>query len=260
MIIFLYGPDDYRREGKKRELIAGFEQKHSRIGIGHFDFRDEGAADRFEVFVKSQSMFSAMRLAVATQVLGNTADAFAHELKSLLKSKDLVVVLSERDEPRKIFSFLLRKPVVVQKFGLLRGAEWESFVRREAERRNLDLEGSACALLSDAYKGDSWRVATELEKARFLGKPHLDSGDLRRLDVELAPDFWPLLEGLKSQSRAVRLSSLERFFSIGEPAGKVFYILASQWLERAQAFASYDALIKSGRLDYEEALVDLAMS
>jgi hypothetical protein len=43
---------------------------------------------------------------------------------------------------------------------------------------------------------------------------------------------------------------------MSDPAPKLFNILASQWKEKISQFARYDLAIKSGKLDYEEALLD----
>ena len=46
MIIFLYGPDDYRREEKKRWYIAEFKKKYPKSTMGVFDFTEaKGLAD-----------------------------------------------------------------------------------------------------------------------------------------------------------------------------------------------------------------------
>jgi hypothetical protein len=47
---------------------------------------------------------------------------------------------------------------------------------------------------------------------------------------------------------------------MNEAGPKLFNILASQWKEKTAAMAEFDFAIKSGKLEYEEALVDLVIS
>ena len=63
MIIFLYGPDDYRRLQKKREILAEFKKKHSDLGVCIFDMTS-GATDDLEEFLRAQSIFENKKLAV----------------------------------------------------------------------------------------------------------------------------------------------------------------------------------------------------
>ena len=48
--------------------------------------------------------------------------------------------------------------------------------------------------------------------------------------------------------------------SLNDPPPKIFNILAAQWQEKTPHMAAYDLAIKSGKLDYEEALTDLLIS
>jgi len=45
-----------------------------------------------------------------------------------------------------------------------------------------------------------------------------------------------------------------------DPAAKIFNILAAQAGEKIPRMADYDIAVKSGKLDYEEVLLDLAIS
>ena len=80
-----------------------------------------------------------------------------------------------------------------------------------------------------------------------------------RFDLDVAPNYWGLLNGVKGYDVRSRLSALETLLAMNDPAAKLFNILASQWKEKIPQFAKYDAAIKSGKLEYEEALVDLVI-
>ena len=255
MIIFLYGPDDYRREEKKKEIIKEFRNKHSNLGLDYFDFSNDGEFSRFEDFVKSQSLFQEAKLAVVRGAFENPSEELMDELKLLEDNNSTTVLISEVDEPPKG----LDKKTLTQEFEYLKGVRWEAFIEAEAKKRGLKLTGRAISFLAAVYEGDTWRLITELDKMSFLSRPLVDRADLENLGLDIVPNFWELLSGLKSQNLTRRLTSLETIFSKNEPAGKIFNILAYQWPDGLGVFAEYDLLVKSGKLDYEEVFVDLAI-
>ena len=73
MIILLYGPDDYRREQKRREIVAEFTKKHDALGVDFFNLQDDGAFDSLTAFLRNQSIFETKKLAVLSGVLPSRA-------------------------------------------------------------------------------------------------------------------------------------------------------------------------------------------
>ncbi len=260
MIIFLYGPDDYRRLRKKQELVGEFRKKRSDFGIKVFDASRTGWQDEFAEFAANQPLFEPARLAVLENAFEEVEAApLAKMLKPLLTDdRGLTVLLSERDKPVKALQFLIDKPARFQKFETLAGAEWEGFISVEAKRCGVDLAVPAARLLAAVYAGNSWGLATELEKLGSLGRA--SAADIAELGLETPLDYWALLTGLRSHDVRSRLAALERLFSTGDPPAKIFNILASQWKEKTAVMAEYDFIVKSGKLDYEDVLVGLAIS
>lgn len=261
MIIFLYGQDDYRRTEKKKSVIEEFQKKHSVFGIGSFDLSSDENMPQFHDFVRSQSIFDPARLTIVENAFESAnKEALAKELKELAKAPKTTVLLSEREKPAKTLQFLLKPPALSQSFDILRGKEWESFVKEEARKRGVKLAESALSFFAAAYGGDSWRLVTELEKMRWIQKSIIEKEDLECLGLEIAPNFWNLLYGLREPDISQRTALLERVFAENEPPAKIFNILAAGWQEKVPAMARYDLAIKSGKLEYEEALVDLILS
>jgi hypothetical protein len=289
MIIFLYGPDDYRRDEKRRWFVAEFVKKYGGLGVGYFDLGEahlpapppdplrgskragraqasggqEGGFERFVEFTRNQSLFGPEKLAVVEHAF-SAADEVSEkqlvaELKPLVDRKGTTVLITDSKKPVKAFDFLLKKPVLVEHFNYLEGAAWLRFVEQEAARRGVRLSRDAAVFLAEVYAGDTWRLATELEKMSLLGTSSIERRDLAHLDAELAPEFWGLMNGLRSPRLPERLAALERCFGTKEPAGKLFNILAYQWPEKLSAMAGYDLAVKSGKLGYEEVLLDLAI-
>jgi DNA polymerase III delta subunit len=266
MIIFLYGPDDYRRAQKKRDLIAEFQKKRSDLGMRSFDLLAKDWRDEFQEFSRSGSLFESARLAIFENAFELEPKMLKGIVEPFITDKSITILLSEHDKPLKAVSFLLEKPVISQKFENMEGAEWINFVASEAKKQGTKLTASAAQFLATVYQGNSWALATELQKLSGYknGTPAqpgvIDKKDLDAFDLEAAPDYWMLLNGLKSFDIRARLGTLEKLFSMSDPPAKIFNIMAAQAGQKIPQFAEFDFAIKSGKLDYEEALVDLAIS
>jgi DNA polymerase III delta subunit len=259
MFIFLYGPDDYRRIQKKRWFIAEFEKKHGTTGLGLFDLEAEGATDAFLEFVRSQSIFSSAKLAVLENAFEMDTPKLAKLLKPLVNDKATTILICESGKAVKALAFLTEKPSLSQKFESLEGADWNTFIKAEAKKMGVTLGDTAATFLGTIYQGNSWALITELQKLSAL-KSSIEKKDLDVLDLEAAPNYWALLNGLKSYDGKIRLYALEKLFALNDPAAKIFNIVAAQAGEKIPRMAEYDRMVKSGKLDYEEVLVDLAIS
>ncbi len=270
MITFLYGPDDYRRLQKKKEIVAEFRKKHSALGLGFFDLAAEEALDDFFEFVRSQSIFENAKLAVLENTFELDESKAAKLLKPLITQKNVTILISEKDKPVKALAFLLAKPSLAQKFENLAGVELRAFIKAEATKAGLNISDAAAEFLGTIYEGNSWALVTELQKlssfkvssdraAVRAGGTTIDKKDLDALDLEAAPNYWTLINGLKSYDARIRLSALEKLFAINDPSPKIFNILAAQAGEKIPRMAAYDLAVKSGKLDYEEALLDLIL-
>jgi DNA polymerase III delta subunit len=180
-------------------------------------------------------------------------------LHEVVAKKATIVLCSEKEEPAKTFRFLLKNPVIFQKFDYLLGYEWEKFIRVEAKKFGLNLRDTALRLLAEIYKENTWGLITEFQKLSTLKSGEISGEDLDKLGLEVSPNYWAMLDGLKSSNLAGRLVALEKLFGAEEPMPKVFNILSSQWREKTSLMAEYDLKVKSGKMDYEECLLDLVL-
>jgi DNA polymerase III delta subunit len=262
MIIFLYGPDDYRRSEKKRALIAEFSKKRSEIGLGVFDLEDKNALEPLAEFLRTQSIFEKAKLAVLENAFELDAPKLAKLLKPFVEEKNVTILIAEKDKPVKALAFLLEKPTISQKFEQLAGAEFVAWIGAEAKENGVKLTAAAAHFLASVYEGDTWGLVTEIQKLAGLGKAGapIDKKDLDVFDFEVAPNYWGLINGLKSFDIKNRLYAFETMLAGNDPPAKIFNILASQWQEKIPHMAEYDLAVKSGKVDYEEALVDLLIS
>jgi len=259
MVIFLYGPDDYRREAKKREILAEFQKKRSDLGVGKFDLTSDGELEKFREFLISQSLFQSAKMVILDNAFELEAKVLKKMLLEVLENKNITVLMSEKDKPVKVLDFLLKEPVVNQKFEFLEGREWENFILKEAKRVEVKITAGALRFLAAVYQNNSWGLVTELEKLAGLGKELVDVKDLEELGVEQRPIFWSLIMGFKSQNLEQKLWALEKVLGSSEEPAKIFNILAYQLPDKLSDLARYDLMVKSGKLEYEEALLNLAI-
>jgi DNA polymerase III delta subunit len=266
MIIFLYGPDDYRRSEKKRSIVEEFSKKRSELGLGVFDLEEKTAIESLVEFLKTQSIFEIAKLAVLENAFEFDAPKLAKLLKPFIEEKNVTILIAEKDKPLKALAFLLEKPVLTQKFEQLAGTEWTMFIQTEAKKNDVRLTPAAAQFLGTIHNGNTWGLITEIEKLRGFKNGAsgagdvIDKKDLDIFDFEVAPNYWGLINGLKNYDIKNRLYAFETMLAANDPPAKIFNILASQWQEKTPHMAEYDLAVKSGKVDYEEALVDLLIS
>ncbi|HUX35667.1 MAG TPA: hypothetical protein VMV71_01380 [Candidatus Paceibacterota bacterium] len=274
MIIFLHGPDEYRRLQKKKEIIAEFRKKHEGVAISRFDLADKEEFPKFAEFIGSQSLFDPKKLAVLENVFevigGETLKKeLSARLKEAAKNPDITVLVSEKNKSSEGLTFLAGKSTNIkhQDFPYLTGVKWESFISEAAKENGIMLQPAAVKFLAEAYQNDTWMLVTEIGKISGIPNPSTSSGqgksigikELESLDIEINPDYFGLLKNLKNYEMGARLASLEKLFLLNEAMPKVFNMIAYQIPDKLPQLAKYDVLVKSGKLEYEEVLVDLIL-
>jgi len=242
MIIFLYGPDSYRRQQKQKEIAAEYQKKHSALTVERFYLDEAGDWQRFRDFVLNQSLFGGCRLAVMSHLVAEKE--LVKILKNNLETKNLILLISADDRPAKEWEFLLSEPALSQLFGHLTLKGLNNFILEESKRRGLRLRQSVIGRLAAVYRNDSWGLVTEIDKLALGGRP---PANFPRINL------WPAL-------KKINLPFMERLLIQEDPA-KIFNLLAYQAPPRDKIrLADYDVLVKSGKLDYEEALTDFLIS
>lgn len=261
MIIFLYGPDTYRRDVRKRFYTAEFAKKYSEHGIARVDLEAADGLAALDLAARSRSLFEPAKLILADGFadMDATPKKFLAALEPFMKDKQLNILLTADKKPVKAFEPLTKAPVTSAAFEHLEGAAWAKFLKDEAAAQGVDLEPAAMSLLAKTYEKDSWGAVTELAKLSGARR-RLTAANLAALGLEVAPDFFPLIQTLRSPRVGDRLAALARLEHDNEPAAKTFNIIAALWTQRTPHFAAYDRAVKMGRMDYEEALADLAIS
>lgn len=260
MLIFLYGADSYRRIQKLNEVVEAFRKEQSNLSYERFDLNDEEEFFKFQHFAGNRSIFNPVRLAVLDHFDKLTAGNLK-ELKVILKNnyqnEDLIIVLNSTNKPTG-FTVLLKKPTKIQDFPALKDAEINSFIKETAKSLGFPIDTPTTRALIQAFGNNSWGIATELERMALIQAK-------TPLSMEKPADnFFPLVNTLKyGRSLRDRLVALEMILSDrkDEPA-KIFNMLAYRLRNEAEAnlLADYDVAVKSGKLEYEEVLLDYALS
>jgi hypothetical protein len=181
-------------------------------------------------------------------------------LKKEVKTEKNFLILSDSKAPGKKFQFLARSPVQAQEFNSLEGVRLEMFVKKEAIVHGLTFSPLALQFfihsLSEGTER-SWRAVRELEKiklAKFV-QP-VQKEDLRELLFWRGETKLFLLgkKILASQNVGQNLGILETAL-FQEESSYVFNTLGFQAVGKvALTLADYDISVKSGKLEYEEAL------
>lgn len=256
MIIFLYGPDSYRRAYKEREIIDAYHSKHGSLSSAWFDLGEKNGLDGLKEFLANSSMFEPDKLAVIEQPFKAAAGELQDALKPYLDNgtKTTILIVSESKAPAKL-SFLISKPSRSQEFGLLSGKELENFILKEAEDRGVKLKTGVVGELAQGFGGDTWSIVTELDKLVLMKK--------QVVEAKALPNYYELINGLKyGRDIRSRVVALELILSERkDDAARVFNSIAYKLKSAREAvlLADYDVAVKSGKLDYEEVLLDLAL-
>ena len=257
MIIFLYGEDSYRRLKKQLAIETAYEAKRGNLSKERFDLSDPNEVVRLRNFLVNRSMFEDKKLAV----INNLYEAEGNkDLKEYLKNEvdgkeSVLLIIADKTHPVK-FKFLVDVPVQAQEFAALSDSQLNSFISKEAERLGLKLSAETVKSIRELFSGDTWGIVTELEK--------LSLSSSRDIQKKRNDDYFSLINALKGYGDFKRkLSALEIILSDrrDDPA-RVFNSLSYRLSNKkeAEVFANYDVAVKSGKLDYEEVLLDFVLS
>ena len=267
MIIVLYGPDNYRRSKKINSIVSEFIKKHPHASVQNFDFSylpEEGLAG-LEGFIKNQSLFESAKLGVLKNVLieCDNRRALKKLLEEAMNSEAATLVLSEEKSVPREFSFLKEDKnsgnVKLQEFAILDEEQISAYIRKEAEARGVNLNAFAQRILAEKFEIDTWGLVMAIEKLSLFDKPSFGGEIADILDIYEENNFFNCIGQMAHGDLQTKISTLERLLAEKGDGAKIFNVLAYQKKEHIVQFADYDVAIKSGKIDYEEALLDFVL-
>ena len=253
MLLHIYGPDDYRRHRAMRDILSQYRAKHPEGMDGYFDCSEDGAMSALQQFTREQGLFAKKQLAVIV----NPGDGERPLVKLLKYQQDnekcVLLVVAEKKLP-KDFALLYGEAVGPKKkeYAELTGAAFATFLKQEVGEKGLSVSGQVLADVSALYAGDTWGAVTELLRVASGGAV---------AEKREAGDFIAAIRGLHASGRPdTRLRSLFLLLENDDPA-KVFNMAAAFSGGAGKVrFADYDIAVKSGRIGYEEALLEYVLS
>jgi len=258
MVIFLYGEDSYRRLQKQKEILEVYHKKYGNLSYDKFDLIEDNDTNKLKEFVSNRSMFDKVKLAVADNIF-KTSDKKVVKtiLKENLGNKDVLFLVNSEKKPAAEFKFLIEDPVQSQEFSLLEGVKLNSFINKESLNRGFKLSPEMVGLLKEFFKNDSWGIITELDKIALMKDKKFEN------DNYSDRNYFELIGALRNKRNMPQgLIALEVMLSEHhDDAARIFnslsYFLRDR--ESAELFADYDVAVKSGKFDYEEALLDFVV-
>ena len=259
MLITLYGADSYRRLRKLKEIVDAYTLKQGNFSRERFPLVEKEDLDKLKGFLSGQSMFSPKKLVILDEPFEfEDTKALKELLKGHRDSKETTILISTTKKHPAAFKFIEEEPNKFEEFALLKGKDIISFIKKEADRWGVPLDVREITSIADSLGSDTWKIATELEQIALKGGKKVDTKQFA-----LQAEYFPNLNSLKrGGSMGERLVALEKLIGDrGDDPGRVFNGLAYQLknAEEAQMYADYDIAVKAGKLEYEEALLAIAL-
>ncbi|MCK9187265.1 MAG: hypothetical protein PHS16_00075 [Candidatus Colwellbacteria bacterium] len=265
MIIFLYGEDSFRRKRKYSEITSEFIKKNGTLGFSEFD------DDDFKGFlecVKNRSIFTPLTLTAVKNIeLNSLSKDFFDALKKISSKiasrKDEIMLISSSDEnPPSNMNFLTESPAISQEFKQLPKEKFIFFIIKIANEKGIKLSKENAENLSLSLDKDLWAISSELDKMASAKNISLPA----KKDIFIG-SYFELLNSLKfGKSREKKLIALELLLNkLKEDPARIFNGLAYSAPRNVSSedwfslMADYDIAIKSGKMDYEEVLLDFAI-
>src|SRR3989338_7935126 len=233
MIIYLYGPDSYRRQEKLKSIIADYKKKHSAFAVERLDLENKEDWDKLKDFIKSRSLFDELKLGIVengSALNGSASSPLRKEYISLLReninAKEPILLVLDDKAPNKDFKFLLDKPVISQEFENYDYQKFGIFIQMEAKKRGIGLDAECQNLLAQMYSGNTWGLITELDKLALLDEKKITKTILEKhAEISLPLNIFSALGEMQSARNAgARLSVLEELFSRSQDPAMSFNI------------------------------------
>lgn len=267
MIILLHGPDSYRRQKNLEKTRDSYLEKYGLVSADSFDLETEDGFSQFKNFFQQGNLFGAKKLGILKNISALNKEE-AGQLKILLeeaiKSEEATLIISEA-ELTGDFQFLEEKAAKKFHYPELESGKMEFFIKKEAEERKINLAPETIRLMAKIFNKDTWSLITELEKMEFLeSKIPITPAMLEQtISWFEEPEIFRYMDFVSKHANAAqKIPVLENLFLNKEESAKIFNIFTSrQYLdfETLKKLADCDVAIKSGKLDYELALIDMAL-
>lgn len=249
MVILLAGPDLYRSHQRLRVLRDAFRQKHDPAGFGMTTV--DGATmtvDELRSAVSTRGFFGTKRFLAIDPYAASSAvvdvKKLAEFLAPVVKDDETIVVVRQTDASAKATSRVTKRKKTtgsraasltipdakVENFGLLSPAEQRVWVTAEAKSSGGQISSRAAEMLVAACQGDTWRMATELEKLlAYAGDKSIQPADVEAMvSVAAESNIFGLTDAVGLGQRSLAVKLLHRELAAGVHPLVLLAALASQ--------------------------------
>jgi hypothetical protein len=230
-------------------LLTPYQKKYPDSRVGYFDIAEQEDFAKLKEFVGTPGLFAKVGLAVVYHPEEGEKE-FIKFLKTLAEEAGSTVVVVADKKPTKDFAFLLNGKE--KEFELLSGLEFLKFLKADAIEQGLLTSDAELKEIGAVYDGDLWGAMTEVQRVAFGGAVTERARQF---------DFIGLIRTMTGGSRIdQKLKALALLLEYDD-AAKVFN-MASAFAGGAGKvkMADYDIAIKSGKLEYAEALLEYALT
>ncbi|MDO8496567.1 MAG: DNA polymerase III subunit delta [bacterium] len=236
MIIFLYGPDAYRLQQTRQNIIKEYLKKHSSgVNIFHLDLLEIGGLDKLLDTIKSLSFFSEHKLIVTSNAFSKktTADEINNMIGiyDIASAPDITLLLTEPSNEKGLvaknkvlFKLVTDKINVVKIFNPLDGVKLAQWIQQEFKFRNCSIDHDALNKLINTVGNDSWTLVNEIEKlTAYAGAREIGIADVNLLvNQSKELNVFDLIDAIGSQNRK---KAFELLYSEIKTGRDPYYIL-----------------------------------
>lgn len=222
MIIFLYGPDNFRSRQKLAEIVEQNKKTHkSGLNLISLDCLNSDFQD-FKNAFETISMFESKKLIVLKNVFSNAL--FEKSLQGckeqMMGSKDNIVFFEDgKIDSRKSFFKFLKEKALSHEFKELRGSDLRKWIIKEFQKYRLEPDLKAVDLLSLYFASDTWRISNEIKKiaANKLGKSRVSEEDVKNLTRASAEmSIFKAIEAVSAKNKKLSFECVHSLLEKGE--------------------------------------------
>ncbi len=232
MVIFLHGPDSYRKHHRIKALRQAFRDKFDQAGFSLAKLTaSDFTIDDFRKHTKSAGLFSTKRLLVLYdlwELSKEDRDLLLKELDQV--DEDTILVIEGDKPPRKdnqLFKRLL-KSQTVEEYSELSGSQLASFIREHAKEHGATIEPAAVRHLASSIGNDLWRLSSEVKKLAHQQPEITEQLVKESVDKSLDENIFHFTDALGARNAALATDLLNQQFELGANEQYLITMIARQ--------------------------------
>ena len=225
MLIFLWGPDNFRSNQKLKEIAENYRAKHkSGLNFQSLDWSSLVLGE-LENILSSASMFDEKKLTIIKNACG-AAKADQEELieileeKGVLQDQDMIIVFFEAGKPQicELFAWLVKKVKMAECFEYLSGVKLSNWVKKEIENQGGSVSAQALAKLIGFVGSDLWQMENEITKlVSFSSVKPISESDVELLvKSKYDPNIFATIDALAARNKNLAYKLMHQHLAQGE--------------------------------------------